>query len=151
MKENAKTWEWEQAILDDLNNVAIVPRKPRPNMDLGDYGRIGPVHGPGPRELPNAMIEAPEAEKAFAYPAIPIESALDRQIDGNHYQNFAIQPGEFCQKNNLRAYESNIVKYACRHNFKGKAKDVLKLIHYAEMLLEFDYPEEYKAYKETKQ
>lgn len=38
-----------------------------------------------------------------------------------------------------------IIKYACRHgrkNGEGGVKDVKKIIHYAELLLELDYANE---------
>ena len=38
---------------------------------------------------------------------------------------------------------ANIVKYITRHNKKGEGKkDILKVIHYAQLLLELEYPEE---------
>jgi len=47
--------------------------------------------------------------------------------------------------NNLNTCEANIVKYITRHNKKGEGKqDILKVIHYAEMLLELEYSEEGK-------
>ena len=47
--------------------------------------------------------------------------------------------------NNLNTCEANIVKYITRHNKKGEGKeDILKVIHYAQLLLELDYPEEDK-------
>lgn len=66
-------------------------------------------------------------------------SAKDKQVGGKHYKKYAIQPVEFCQKNNLNAIESSIVKYAVRHRDKNGKEDVLKIIHYAELLLELEY------------
>lgn len=66
-------------------------------------------------------------------------SASKRQVGGNHYRGMAIQPAEFCQRNGLHWCEANIVKYACRHRLKGGAQDVRKIIHYAELLLEYEY------------
>ena len=61
-----------------------------------------------------------------------------RQISGNHYKGFAIEPIRFCQKNGLGAAESSIVKYACRWKKKHKnsVDDLRKIIHYAELLIE---------------
>ena len=66
-------------------------------------------------------------------------SALSRQVGGQHYKGFAIQPIEFVMANKLDYCESNIVKYACRHHEKGGIQDVDKIIHYAELLKELVY------------
>ena len=70
------------------------------------------------------------------------ESALDKQVDGKHYKNCAIQPVEYIEKNNLSFCEGNIVKYVTRHRTKGEGrKDIEKVIHYAEMILDLYYKE----------
>ena len=70
-------------------------------------------------------------------------SAKDRQVGGDHYKRFKIQPGVFCEENFLTHYESNVVKYVCRHRHKGAGRDdLLKAIHYLELLIEENYPEE---------
>lgn len=68
--------------------------------------------------------------------------AIDKQVGGDHYKDMVIQPVVFCQANNLNACESNIVKYACRHKQKGRKKDLEKVIHYAQMLIELEYGED---------
>ena len=65
--------------------------------------------------------------------------ALKRQVGGNHYKQFAIQPIEFVMANKLDYCEANIVKYACRHHEKGGLQDIDKIIHYAELLKELVY------------
>jgi hypothetical protein len=40
--------------------------------------------------------------------------------------------------------EGNIVKLACRHQNKNKSEDIKKKIHYCEIILERDYPDEKK-------
>ena len=62
------------------------------------------------------------------------------QVGGDHYKNLAIQPAEFIQKNKLAYCEGNAIKYVCRHRNKNGAQDIKKAIHYLEMLLEFEYP-----------
>ena len=66
-----------------------------------------------------------------------MSNPFDRQISGDHYKNFLIEPIRFCQKNGLGAAESNIVKYACRWKRKhtGNLDDLRKIIHYAELLI----------------
>lgn len=41
-------------------------------------------------------------------------SSFDRQVGGGHYKDYAIQPLEFCVKNNIPFLEGNVIKYICR-------------------------------------
>lgn len=66
-------------------------------------------------------------------------NALQKQVGGNHYKNMAIQPSEYCQKNNLNHLESNAIKYISRHRVKNGPEDIKKAIHCLELLLEIDY------------
>jgi|TARA_R110000803_G_scaffold110510_2_gene178903 hypothetical protein len=66
-------------------------------------------------------------------------SAYDKQIAGSHYKNYEIQPSEFVNKNKILFAEGNAIKYICRHSSKGKKEDILKAIHYLEMIIERDY------------
>lgn len=68
-----------------------------------------------------------------------------RQIGGDHYKTMRIQPTTFIEQNKLGWCEGNAVKYICRHNTKHGEKDILKAIHYLELLLEKEY-----AYVRTK-
>jgi hypothetical protein len=68
-------------------------------------------------------------------------TASTRQVGGGHYREFAIQPAEFCHRNRLGFLESCVVKYVCRHGAKAGREDVLKAIHYLELLLEWEYPD----------
>ena len=65
-----------------------------------------------------------------------------RQIGGNHYKNFTIQPYEFISKNNLSFFQGCVVKYVCRYMHKNGIEDLDKIIHYCEL--------EKKKLKETK-
>tara|TARA_R100001086_G_scaffold147443_2_gene78063 strand:+ start:292 stop:579 length:288 start_codon:yes stop_codon:yes gene_type:complete len=81
-------------------------------------------------ELQNTLI--PDYKNAL--------SALDKQIGGDHYKDCKIQPVEFIAKNNIGFLEGNIIKYATRHSKKGEGKkDIEKVIHYAELILEMYY------------
>ena len=62
-----------------------------------------------------------------------------RQVGGKHYKQMTIQPSVFINENNLPFAEGHAIKYICRHKFKGKKEDILKAIHYLEMILERDY------------
>ena len=57
----------------------------------------------------------------------------DKQIGGNHYKDFRIQPYEFISKNNLSFFQGNVVKYVCRYLSKNKIEDLQKIIHYCEL------------------
>ena len=56
-----------------------------------------------------------------------------KQIGGNHYKNFTIQPYEFISKNNLSFFQGNVVKYVCRNLNKNGIEDLDKIIHYCEL------------------
>jgi hypothetical protein len=68
-----------------------------------------------------------------------INKVFFRQVGGKHYKKMKIQPSVFINENNLPFAEGNAIKYICRHGLKGKKEDVLKAIHYLEMILERDY------------
>ena len=65
--------------------------------------------------------------------------SLQKQVGGDHYNTFKIQPAEFINENRLGFSEGNAIKYICRHPKKGKRKDLEKAIHYIEMIIERDY------------
>ena len=62
-----------------------------------------------------------------------------KQIGGDHYHKMKIQPSEFVHENQLLFAEGNIIKYICRHPYKNGKQDILKAIHYCEMIIERDY------------
>ena len=64
---------------------------------------------------------------------------LDKQVKGDHYRRCIRQPAEFINMNNLPYAEGNVIKYVCRHKYKGKKEDIEKAIHYLEMIIERDY------------
>lgn len=70
------------------------------------------------------------------------DNPLEKQVGGNHYKGFAIQPVEFIHANGLDFLSGNIVKYASRHKSKNGAEDVRKIIHYAQLILKLEYGEE---------
>lgn len=72
-----------------------------------------------------------------------MSSALDTQVGGGHYKEYAIQPLEFNARNNIPFIEGNVIKYVCRHRQKNGAEDLDKAIHYLTYLKESLYgPEE---------
>ena len=69
-------------------------------------------------------------------------SAHKKQVGGDHYKKMAIQPSHYIVRNKLGWYEGNIVKYITRHSITGGKQDIEKVIHYAELLLEDQYPDD---------
>jgi len=63
-------------------------------------------------------------------------SSFNKQVGGDHYKNFAIQPAEFSFKNKLNWQQGEIIKYICRYKDKGKKQDLEKIKHIADMLIE---------------
>lgn len=75
---------------------------------------------------------------------IKTQSALDKQVSGNHYKDCGIQPIEYIHANGLDYFEGNAVKYITRHRKKNGKADIEKAIHYLELLLELEYKDESK-------
>lgn len=72
-----------------------------------------------------------------------MKESLRVQVGGDHYMKMPyMQPGPFCERNKLTHYESNVVKYVCRHRYKGGRLDLEKARDYIDMLIEEYYPEE---------
>ena len=63
----------------------------------------------------------------------------DKQIGGEHYKKFKIQPSKFVVDNKLLYPEGCVIKYILRHRLKGKREDLKKAIHFIEMIIERDY------------
>ena len=68
-------------------------------------------------------------------------SVWDKQHGGSHYQKYKIQPSKFVVENELLYPEGCAIKYIIRHRDKGKEQDLLKAIHFIEMIIERDYKE----------
>ena len=69
-------------------------------------------------------------------------SAYDKQIGGTHYRKMKIQPSKFVIENKLLFPEGNVIKYICRHPYKGGKEDLEKAKHFIDMIIERDYSEE---------
>lgn len=67
--------------------------------------------------------------------------ATDTMVGGSHYSKLAIQPVEFCYKNNIPYLEGSAIKYICRHRDKNGAEDIKKALHFLQILLEYEYGE----------
>jgi len=73
------------------------------------------------------------------------DNALGRQVGGNHYKDYAIQPAEFCQRNKIPFCEATAIKYLCRHRNKAGKQDLEKAKHFIDILIDLEYGEQKKA------
>ena len=76
-----------------------------------------------------------EQEKA----TLSTDSAWDKQVGGDHYKQYAIQPAQFALANGLDYAQSNAIKYIVRHKDKNGVQDLDKAIHYVELLKAHHY------------
>lgn len=82
------------------------------------------------RELKDMLIESNRSAKTG--------SVLSKQVGGDHYKNFNIEPIEFIKSNNLSFELGNVVKYVLRD--KNGNEDIEKAIHYIDLELEMPKP-----------
>lgn len=66
-------------------------------------------------------------------------SALEKQIDGNHYTKLKIQPMEYSMANKLDACQHTVIKYVTRFRDKNGRVDLEKAKHVIDMLIEMEY------------
>jgi len=62
--------------------------------------------------------------------------ASEKQVSGEHYKQFAIQPYKFCYDNKLNNLQSEAISYIVRAPLKNGTEDVKKAIHTLELWLE---------------
>jgi len=67
---------------------------------------------------------------------IRADIAKKKQVGGNHYKNYKIQPIEFITANDIGFIEGNVIKYLLRFKEKNGLQDLDKAIHYVELLKE---------------
>lgn len=66
---------------------------------------------------------------------------MDMQVGGDHYKKCRIEPAEYIHANGLDFFQGNIVKYITRFRDKDGKKDLEKIKHYCDMLIQMEYPE----------
>ena len=66
-------------------------------------------------------------------------NSLEEQVGGKHYRSMKIQPSKFVVENELLYPEGCAIKYLIRHRDKNGKEDLLKAIHFIEMIIERDY------------
>ena len=64
--------------------------------------------------------------------------AMTKQVGGNHYSKYAIQPVEYITKNKLTYLQGNVIKYITRFKDKNGLEDLQKAKHYIELLIELE-------------
>ena len=69
-------------------------------------------------------------------------SVWKKQIGGNHYRKYKLQPSQFVTENKLLYPEGCVIKYVIRHQDKGGKEDLEKAKHMIDMIIERDYEEE---------
>ena len=69
-------------------------------------------------------------------------STYKKQIGGQHYLKYKIQPSEFVIENRLLYPEGNVIKYILRHQIKGGKEDLEKAKHFIDMIIEREYEKE---------
>ena len=67
------------------------------------------------------------------------KNVWDKHHGGNHYQKYKIQHSKFVVANKLLYHEGFAIKYIIRHQDKNGKEDLLKAIHFIEMIIERDY------------
>ena len=66
------------------------------------------------------------------------ETAIDKQVGGDHYKNCKIQPVEYIESNGLGFLMGNVVKYVTRYTVKSNVQDLEKAKHYIELQLQLN-------------
>ena len=69
-------------------------------------------------------------------------SVWKKQIGGNHYRKYKVQPSQFVTENKLLYPEGCVIKYVVRHQDKGGKQDLEKAKHMIDMIIERDYETE---------
>ena len=69
-------------------------------------------------------------------------SVWKKQIGGNHYKKYRMQPSQFVTENKLLYPEGCVIKYIIRHQDKGGKEDLEKAKHFIDMIIERDYETE---------
>ena len=83
-------------------------------------------------------------------------AAKDSEFGGNHYKSGKIDPLRYLYETNPADghgfCKGNIIKYASRLGLKGNREDeitdLLKIAHYALLMLHYEYDKEYSIVEE---
>ena len=87
----------------------------------------------GTTEGQEAVPTMPDMQQA-GVEALP---ARERQVAGDHYRQFKIQPWDVIDEYDLDFYRGNVLKYLLRADRKGaKLEDLKKARHYLDRVIE---------------
>lgn len=67
------------------------------------------------------------------------ENAMEKQVGGDHYKKYSIQPMEYAFRNHLDPLQFSVVKYITRFRDKKGKEDLEKAKHCIDMLIELEY------------
>ena len=84
------------------------------------------------------LAQANDAKESLQSFDTQVAKALDVQVGGSHYKNLKIQPVEYIHANQLPYIEGNIIKYITRWRDKNGIKDLEKIKHYIDLLIELE-------------
>ena len=93
-----------------------------------------------PPLLPVPMLPAEVEDENGKFPSeIPVPiNALNVQVSGEHYKHMKIQPVQFITANGLSFLEGCIVKRISRWRSKDGLKDLEKIKHEVDLLIELE-------------
>ena len=61
---------------------------------------------------------------------------LNKEIAGNHYKQYKMQPIELIAAMHWDFFQGNILKYCIRAKYKNGQQDIDKAVHYCELAME---------------
>ena len=76
--------------------------------------------------------------KQLELPFADTPNPLEKQVGGNHYKKYAIQPAEYCYVNNIPWLEGECIVKLTRWRDKGGIEDLMKVLHAVELLIYFE-------------
>jgi hypothetical protein len=65
---------------------------------------------------------------------------MKEQVGGSHYKDMAIQPAEYCVRNNIGKLEGDVIAYVSRWKSKNGVEDLRKARHTLDLLIELSEP-----------
>ena len=68
--------------------------------------------------------------------------SLNIQVGGDYYKNLVIHPVQYIQANKLGFCEGSIIKYATRWREKGGIRDLEKIKHFCDILIDGEKAEQ---------
>ena len=121
---SGETWRIANLVCCSERTVRRVKQNIREEKEIAFCNKINTMH----QQKPD-MVNSPPPIKT---------TALDTQIDGDHYKKLKIQPVEYIHANNIGFSEGSAIAYLTRWRDKGGVKDLEKAIHTIQLLIELE-------------